>query len=263
LIFKSLFCRGERIKIDLISKMETKTREITSVNKLLSTLPKKEYQRILLSLEQVDLVFGEALYKPDDKINFVYFPMSGVVSLLAVEDEATMELGLIGNEGMIGLPVFLGVPISRALVVAQSNTTALRMKATDFLKECEQNALLSCLVRRYTHYLLMQISQAVVCTRLHLIEQRLACILMVMYDRVMINSFQLKHEFLSRILGVRREAITIAAGSLQKKGLITYSRGNLVILDPKGLEGTCCRCYKAVTGEYQNFLAAQKRLSRR
>jgi CRP-like cAMP-binding protein len=240
--------------------MEITTPRKPSSNKLLTALSKKEYLRILSGLEQVDLAFGEILYKPGDKINYIYFPMSGAVSLLAVEDEATLELGLIGNEGMIGLPVFLGVPISRALVVVQGDGTALRMKAKDFLKECEQNDLLSRLVRRYIHYLLMQISQTVVCTRLHLIEQRLACLLMMMHDRVMNNRFQLKHEFLSRILGVRREAITIAAGSLQKKQLITYSRGNLLILDRKGLEAVCCRCYQIVTGEYQSFLSAQKQL---
>lgn len=230
-------------------------------NKLLTALPKKEYQRILPKLGQVDLVFGESLYKPDDEINYVYFPISGVVSLLAVEDEATMEVGLVGNEGMIGLPVFLGVPISRALVVVQGGGTALRMKATDFLKECEQNVLLSRLMRRYIHYLLMQIGQAVVCAHLHLIEARLACLLMAMHDRMMTDRFQLKHKFLSRILGVRREAITIAASSLQKKKLITYSRGNLLILDRNGLEAACCRCYKVVTAEYQNFLAVQKQIS--
>lgn len=241
--------------------IETIKLQKPSANLLLSALNKKEYQRILPRLEPVDLIFGEALFNPGDKIRYVYFPNSGVVSVLAVEDEATLEIGLIGNEGLVGLPVFLEVPSSRALVVVQGDGTALKMKATDFLNECRQSSLLSRLVHRYTHYLLVQISQAVICTRRHLIESRLACILLMMHDRMKTNQFKLKQEFLSKILGVRREAVTLAAGNLQKKQLISYSRGNLSIINREGLEADCCRCYEIVNAEYQDFLGAQKQLN--
>lgn len=131
------------------------------------------------------------------------------------------------------------------------------MKSADFLKAYGKSVLLSRLMRRYTHYLLMQIGQAVICSCLHLIESRLACLLLMMHDRMMTDRFQLKREFLSQILGVRREAITIAAFSLQKQQLITYSRGNLLILEPAGLRAVYCKCYEAVTMEYQNLFVSQ------
>jgi CRP-like cAMP-binding protein len=230
-------------------------------NKLLTALPKKQYQRLLPCLEEIDLFFGDVLFNPGDKIRYVYFPVNGVLSLLAVENEVTVEIGLVGNEGMVGLPVFLGVPTSRISLVVQGSGAALRMKSADFLRECKQNDLLSHLMRRYTHYLLMQVSQTVLCNRLHLIEQRLAHILLTMHDRMMTNQFTLKQEFLAQILGARREAVSIAAGNLQKQQLISYSRGNLSIIDRNGLEATCCQCYNKVADEYQKLLAAQLRLN--
>lgn len=237
----------------------TKVQE-TPANWLLARLPKKEYQSLVPRLDRVDLIFGEALYNPGDKIRYVYFPESGVLSILAVEDQTTVELGMVGNEGMTGLPVFLEAPTSRARVIVQGAGSALRLKATDFLKACEHSALLPRLMRRYTCYLMMQIGQTAVCSRLHLIESRLACLLLMMRDRMITDQFELKHEFLSKIIGVSREAITIAAGNLQKQQLISYSRGNLLILDREGLKAACCQCYKIVTAEYRDLFAAQKRL---
>lgn len=228
----------------------------TPANRLLARLPDQDYRGLRPQFEHIDLIFGEALYEPGDTIDYVYFPQSGVLSLLAVEDEATLEIGLVGNEGMTGLPVFLEMPVSRVRVLVQGDGSALRIKSADFLKACEQSVLLSRLVRRYTHYLIMQIGQAVVCSRLHLIESRLACLLMMMRDRTRTDHFQFKQEFLSKILGVRREAITIAASSLQKQQLISYSRGNLSILDPDGLQTVCCKCYKVAAAEYRNLFAS-------
>jgi CRP-like cAMP-binding protein len=241
--------------------IETINLQQPPANVLLSALNKKDYQRIQLRLEPVDLIFGEALFNPGDKMRYVYFPQSGVVSVLAIEKDATLEIGLVGNEGIVGLPVFLEVQTSRSLVIVQGDGSALRMKAADFLKECKQSLMLSRLLHRYTHYWVMQISQAVVCNRRHLIESRLACILLMMHDRMPSNQFKLKQEFLSKILGVRREAVTLAAGNLQKKQLISYSRGNLSIINREGLEADCCRCYEIVNGEFQEFLAAQKQLN--
>lgn len=230
----------------------------TPANLLLARLSEKEYRSLLPRLDRVDLIFGDVFYNPGDTINYVYFPESGVLSILAVEDQTTLELGIVGNEGMMGLPVFLEAPTSRARVIVQGAGSALRLKSTDFLKACEQSVLLSRLMRRYTCYLLMQISQTVVCSRLHLIESRLACLLMMMHDRMMTDRFQLKQEFLSKILGVRREAVTIAAGNLQKQQLISYSRGDLFIADAEGLQAACCNCYKIVTAEYLDLFAPQK-----
>jgi CRP-like cAMP-binding protein len=238
-----------------------KLQEPSPANKLLTALPEKEYQRILPHLELIDLLSGDVLFNPGDEIRDVYFPTSSVVSLLAVENLSTLETGLVGNEGMIGLPVFLEVSKSRGLAVVQGSGSALKMKTADFLAECKQNDLLSRLLRRYTHYLLMQVSHNVICARLHLLEGRLANLLLLMRDRVMRNQFQFKQEFLAQMLGVRRGAISIAAGNFQNQRLISYSRGNLSIVDPEGLEKLCCQCYEYISREYREFIVAQHQLN--
>ena len=220
------------------------------LNRLLAALPKDEYQRLLPKLKLVPLAFGELIYEAGDQIPEVYFPNSGIISLLAsVAARATLEVGIVGREGMVGLPIFMGVKTSRDRAVVQGGGAAMRMKATTFRKECNNGGSLSRLLRRYTHSRLTQMSQGAACNRFHSIDARLARWLLMTRDRMGTDEFQLTQEFLSNMLGVRREGVNKAAGELQKQGLISYTRGTLTTLDPAGLEAIACRCYEIINNE--------------
>ena len=225
------------------------------INGLLATLPRKEYERMLPSLEEIPLLYEKVLYEPGALILDVYFPTSGIVSLLAaVEDRATLEVGLVGREGMVGLPLFMEVKTSRNRAVVQGAGFALKMKGKAFQKECDNDGSLSRLLRRYTHSLLTQVSQSAVCNRFHPIDARLARWLLMTRDRMGSDEFQLTQEFLSNMLGVRREGVNKAAGELQQRNLIKYSRGALTILNRPGLEAIACKCYRIIKEEYDTFL---------
>lgn len=224
-------------------------------NRLLAALPKKIFQKLLPKLELTTLVFGENIYKSGDIINHVYFPESGIVSLLSsVEENSTLEVGIVGNEGMVGLPVFLGVKTSNNYALVQGTGFSLRMSAESFLEECKNGGELSRVLQLFINSLLTQISQSAACNRFHEIESRLARWLLMTHDRMQANEFQITQEFLSNMLGVRREAVNKSALHLQQKQLISYSRGNLTILDRKELENVACNCYKIIKKDYDNFL---------
>jgi CRP-like cAMP-binding protein len=226
-------------------------------NKLLAALPRREYQRLIPSLEEIPLVFEKVLYEPGDSILDVYFPTSGIVSLLAgVEDRATLEVGLVGREGMVGVPIFMGVNTSLNHAVVQGAGSALSMKATVFRKECDNGGPLPGLLRRYTHSLLTQISQSAVCNRFHRVDARLARLLLMTRDRMGADEFQLTQEFLSNMLGTRREGVNKAAGLLQEQHLISYTRGALTILNGAGLEAIACQCYRIIKEEYDYLPSA-------
>ena len=230
---------------------QSKTHGTTQTNRLLATLPKKEYQRLLPGLEEVPLVFEEVLYHAGATILDVYFPTSGIVSLLAgVDDRATLEVGLVGSEGMVGLPLFMDVNTSGNRAVVQGAGYALRMKARVFRKECNDGGSLPRLLRRYSHSMLTQISQTAVCNRFHPIDARLARWLLMTSDRMGADEFQLTQDFLSNMLGVRREGVNKAAGALQEKELISYSRGALTILHRTRLENVACPCYGIIKEAY-------------
>ena len=234
---------------------QSKTNGALPANRLLATLPKKEYERLLPSLEEIPLLFEKVLYEAGEVILDVYFPTSGIVSLLAaVEDRATLEVGLVGREGMVGLPVFMEVKTSSNRAVVQGAGSALKMKAKAFRKECNDGGSLPRLLRRYTHSLLTQISQTAVCNRFHPIDARLARWLLMTRDRMGADEFQLTQEFLSNMLGVRREGVNKAAGTLQQQDLISYSRGALTILNGAGLEAIACKCYRIIKEEYDTAL---------
>lgn len=219
-------------------------------NKLLAALPKKEYQALLSQLEEIPLVFEEILYRPEILISDVYFPNHGVISLLAgINEHATLEVGLIGKEGILGLAVFMGVNTSQNRAVVQGAGSAMRMKAAAFRRECKNGGALPRLLQRYTHSLLTQITQTTVCNQFHSIEARLARWLLMTHDRIEADEFQLTQEFLSNMLAVRRECVNKAAGKLQKRSLISYSRGRLRVLDRAGLEATSCGCYEIIHDE--------------
>jgi CRP-like cAMP-binding protein len=216
-------------------------------NSLLAALPRNECQRLIASLEQVALTSGEILYEPGQKIEYVYFPIDSLVSLLTLVDQhKALEVSLVGREGMVGIPLTLEIGISPVRALVQGAGTDMRMKAAPFLKEFRQSPALQRELRRYTYALMAQITQTAACNRFHVVEARLARWLLMTYDRVQSNPFHLTQEFLSHMLGVRRVGVTKAARTLQKSKLISYSRGRITILDRKGLEAASCSCYEIV-----------------
>jgi CRP-like cAMP-binding protein len=219
-------------------------------NQLLAALPKKDYQALQDHLEEIPLVFEEILYQPNVLISDVYFPNSGIVSLLAaVNGRATLEVGLVGKEGILGLAVFMGVSNSHNRAVVQGVGSAMKMKATAFRKQCNDGGVLPRLLRRYSHSLMTQITQSAVCNQFHSVDARLARWLLMTHDRMGNDEFQLTQDFLSNMLGVRREGVSRAAADLQRRGLIEYSRGRLKVLDRAGLEATSCGCYEVIKEE--------------
>jgi len=216
-------------------------------NKLLAALSRREQARLLPHLEPVSLRFEEVLYEPDGLIRHVYFPISGMISLvLALEDSLGAQVGRVGNEGMIGLPVFLGVPTSYTRAFVEISGEALRMKAQVFRQELRRAGTLSSLLLRYTQTLMRHSERLTACNTWHTVEQRLCRWLLVAHDRVRADQFEVTQEFLSQMLGAHRQSVTLAASSLQKAGLIRYSRGKLTILDRQGMEAAACECYWAV-----------------
>ena len=216
-------------------------------NHVLAALPRPAYRRMLTGLKTVQLNYGQVLYEPEGRIHHVYFPVDSLVSLLtAVDKTRTLEVGMVGNEGMVGMPMALGFGISAVRALVQGSGTAMRMTAKRFRREFSKNPLLQRALFRYTHLLMAQVSQTAACNRFHEAEARLARWLLMTSDRLHAANFLLTHEFLAHMLGVRRVGITNAAGILQRKNLIDYSRGNIRILDRKGLEAAACPCYRIV-----------------
>lgn len=220
---------------------------IPIANSLLAALPRAEYERLRTSFESVKLAAGSVLYQPGEPILHAYFPNNCLVSLLAVvEGRKALKVGLIGNEGMVGIPLALGIGVSPVRALVQESGTATRVKAIRFSREFRRNPSLQQVLLRYTHSLMAQATQTAACSRFHLVEARLARMLLMTRDRMRSNDFRLTHEFIAQMLGVRRVGITKAAGSLQKRKLISYSRGGIRILDRTGLEAASCLCYRIV-----------------
>jgi len=221
-------------------------------NRVLAALSSQEYKQLLPELEPFPLIFGARVFEPGEIIRHVYFPTSGIVSLLATTGEnSSLEVGIVGNEGMVGVSAFMGVKTSRTLAVVQGAGSALRMKVGTFRNTLDNGSGLPLLLLNYTHSLLTQISQAAVCNRFHPIDARLARWLLMTRDRMGADRFKVTQEFLSNMLGVRREGVNRAAGSLQRRKLISYSRGTLTILKRAGLEAVACECYKIIKDEYR------------
>ena len=220
----------------------------SATNLVLAALPHKEYQRLLTGLlEPVNLSYGQVLYEPAGRIRHVYFPTDCLVSLLmAVDKHRTLEVGMVGNEGMVGMPMVLGIGNSAVRALVQGSGTAMRMTTARFRAEFKTNLPLQRALFRYTHLLMAQVSQTAACNRFHAAEARLARWLLMTGDRLHTDEFRLTHEFLAHMLGVRRVGVTKAAGALEHKKLIDYSRGNITILDRKRLEASTCPCYRIV-----------------
>ena len=220
---------------------------VHQANKLLNALPRQEQKHMIAGMEQVALHYGEVLYEPGERIEFIYFPNDSVVSLLTLVDRhQALEVGLVGREGMVGIPLALETRISPVRALVQGSGTAMRMKAAPVLKELRQSPALRRALHRYTYGLMTQITQTAACNRFHDIEARLARWLLMTHDRVQSSEFRLTQDFLAQMLGVRRVGVTRAARTLQQGELIRYSRGTITILDRQGLEATCCSCYEVV-----------------
>ena len=216
----------------------------TPNNQLLSALPAKVLKRLMPKLERFEFKFGERLYDPGDVFSHVYFPETGIVSLLAAVDErSTIEVAMVGNEGMAALPVFLGIERSDIRAVVQGDGFGRRMSVADISEECLRSDELPRQLRLFTYSLLMQIARSAVCNRFHPIESRLARWLLMTQDRMKNAEFKITQEFLSYMLGVRREAVNKTATGLQRRKLISYNRGHMHILDRKELESLACNCY--------------------
>ena len=214
-------------------------------NILLASLPRKEYLKLLPGLTPVTLEFGAVLFEPGDRMRDVYFPSGCLVSLLRlVESHQALEVGMVGQEGMVGVPLALGVDMSEVRALVQGGGPALRMSGAKFRSALRRSPALLRAVNAYIHVLLGQISQTAACNRFHVVNARLARWLLMTRDRLKTGEFRLTQDFLSHMLGVRREGVTEAASDFQKRKLIDYSRGQIVILDHYGLEAAACSCYK-------------------
>lgn len=216
-------------------------------NRVLATLPPRDYKRLQAHLEPVTLKFGHVLYNPGKPIRHVYFPIDCLISLLtAVDKRRTLEVGMVGSEGMAGMPFILGMGVSGVRAVVQGGGNALRMASAPFRVEFDRNRPLQEALFRYLYVLMAQISQTAACNRFHDAEARLARWLLMTRDRMGSDEFLLTHEFLAHMLGMRRVGVTEAASALKRRKLISYTRGKIQILNVRGLKASSCSCYQIV-----------------
>lgn len=231
------------------------TQLIPATNRLLVSLPNNDRQHLLANCERVELVLADVLANPGDPIRCVYFPTSSVISLvMPVDGGAGLEVGLIGEEGMLGITVMLEVDSAPFHALVQVAGPALRVTAQAFLHELEQSPALHRALKRYLYVSMCQFAQTAACTRFHVVEARLARWLLMTQDRAHSDTFHVTHVFLAYMLGVRRVGITKAANSLQQQKLISYHRGDITILDRIGLEAAACGCYQAGKETYERIL---------
>jgi CRP-like cAMP-binding protein len=223
-------------------------------NWLLDALPAADYERLLDDLKPVTCSLGDVIYESGGEMKYVYFPTTSHVSLLyTMINGSTAEMGLVGNEGVVGIALFMGGETTPNRAVIQGSGEALKLKAKALQYEFSRGGEFQHLLLRYTQALITQISQTAVCNRLHSIEQRLCRWLLMTRDRVRSDELQMTQEFISHMLGVRREGVTTTAGSLQQLGLISYVRGHIRIVDRTGLETHACECYAVVKEEYERL----------
>ena len=224
-------------------------------NHLLAALPAADYERLLPHLEPVILPLGLVIFESGSKLRHLYFPASGIVSLLyAMENGASTEIAVIGNEGVVGIALFMGGETTPSRAVVQCAGYGYRLRASVLKREFERGGPLQLLLLRYTQALITQMSQTAVCNRHPSVEQQLCRWLLLSRDRVRSNELAMTQELIANMLGVRREGVTEAAGKLQKAGLIHYSRGQITVLDRPQLEAHVCECYAVVKREYARLL---------
>jgi len=224
-------------------------------NHLLDALPAEDYARLLPDLELVPMPLGWVVYESGVHMDYVYFPTTSIVSLLYVtENGASAEIAITGNEGLIGISLFMGGESTPSRAVVQSEGDAYRLKEIVLKKEFALGGHLQHLALRYTQALITQMSQTAVCNRHHSVDQQLCRWLLLSMDRLAGNELRMTQDLISNMLGVRREGVTEAAGHLQAAGLIQYSRGKITVLDRPGLEQRVCECYSVVKKEFDRLL---------
>jgi len=224
-------------------------------NRLLAALPKENYRALLPVLEPVVLPLGKALYESGATQGYVYFPTSSIVSLLYVlQDGSSAELAVTGNEGMVGISLFMGGETTPSRAVVQSAGHGYRLRGDVLRKEFESGGVLQHLLLRFTQALITQMTQTAVCNRHHSVDQQLCRWLLLSLDRLPGNELVMTQELIANMLGVRREGVTEAAGKLQAEGLIRYRRGHITVLDRQQLEARVCECYRVVKTEYDRLL---------
>lgn len=225
-----------------------------SKNRLLASLTPQELNRLLPEMEKFDLIPREKLFGTDERIEYVYFPEEGVVSLVSqMKDGSVMEIGTVGKEGMVGLPVFLGAVSTPLEAFTQVPGHALRLKTAAFKRALAERNGLQTKLQRYTQALFTQLAQSVACNRLHSLEQRCARWLLATADRVEKGQFKLTQEFLAQMLGVRRAGVNAVLQDFQRRGIIRYKQGVMEIRDRRKLEGASCECYAIVRREYESL----------
>lgn len=224
-------------------------------NRILNTLPHEEFARLAPDLETVVLKKGEIIYLTGDRIEYAYFPEKGLLSLVSTtETGSTLEVAMVGSEGGVGIPVILGNRLIPYEVSVQFTTVARRIRAKALQDEFDKGKKLHEFVLRYLNVLFAQFSQLSICNRFHTLEESLGRWLLTVQDRVNSDSLNLTHEIIANTLGVPRTAVTMAAGEMQKEGLIRYSRGKIFILDRAGLEEKSCECYRIIRDQLRQFL---------
>ncbi len=235
--------------------MATTNKSESSKNFLLASLPEKEVERIVGHLESINLSLGTVMHESGAKMDYVYFPTTAIISLLYImENGSTAEIGVVGNDGIPGIELFMGGETTTNRAIVQSAGHVFRMSATAMKAEFTLGGPFQKLLLRYTQALIAQISQTAVCNRLHSVEQQLCRWLLLSHDRLDSDKLVMTHDLISNMLGVRREGVTLAAQKLVARKLIKSVRGTMTIIDRRGLEHAVCECYEVVNTEYNRLL---------